>query len=74
MQVVLGWSTLHYACVYRHREIVQYLLSLGLDPMTIDKVCYCEVSNMCFTIYLYLAVYSEDQYKYVCNIIETHRK
>ena len=45
MQVVLGWSTLHYACVYRHREIVQYLLSLGLDPMTIDKVCYCEVSK-----------------------------
>ena len=35
---MLGWSALHYACLFRHRELVQYLLSLGLDPMATDKV------------------------------------
>ena len=39
MQEALGWSSLHYACLYRHRELVQYLLTVGLDPMAIDKVC-----------------------------------
>ena len=44
MQEMLGWSALHYACVFRHQELVQHFLSLGLDPMATDKVCVCLVS------------------------------